>query len=120
MFKTFKTKAKNIKQVPKWAEIVRTLLREIARWEVFGLMVTFGSIALSLHFEIGWESAFISLQSYWVFETRVLFCSYHDYKVNQVKHKKVKFSKPPIYKERKRLAQGEKQFWYAIKDIQKE
>ena len=27
-------------------------------------------------------------------------------KVNQVKHKKVKLSKPPIYKERKRLSQG--------------
>ena len=41
-------------------------------------------------------------------------------KVNQVKHKKVKLSKPPIYKERKNLAHGDKQFWYAIKDIQKE
>ena len=41
-------------------------------------------------------------------------------KVNQVKHKKVKLSKPPVYKERKRLAQGDKQFRYAIKDIQKE
>jgi hypothetical protein len=41
-------------------------------------------------------------------------------KVNQTKHKKVKLSKPPIYKERKRLAHGDKQFSYAIKDIQKE
>ena len=41
-------------------------------------------------------------------------------KVNQIKHKKVKLSKPPIYKERKRLAHGDKQFCYAIKDIQKE
>ena len=41
-------------------------------------------------------------------------------KVNQVKHKKVKFSKPPIYKERKNVAHGDKQFPYTIKDIQKE
>ena len=41
-------------------------------------------------------------------------------KVAQVKHKKVKLSKPPIYKERKNLAYGDKQFWYAIKDIQVE
>ena len=41
-------------------------------------------------------------------------------KVNQVKHKKVKLSKPPIYKERKNLAHGDKKFQYAIKDIQKE
>ena len=41
-------------------------------------------------------------------------------KVNQVKHKKVKLSKPPVYRERKRLAQGDEQFQYVIKDIQKE
>ena len=41
-------------------------------------------------------------------------------KVNQVKHKKVKLSKPPICKERKNLAYGDKQFQYAIKDIQAE
>ena len=41
-------------------------------------------------------------------------------KVNQVKHKKVKLSKPPVYKERKRLSQGDKKFQYTIKDIQKE
>ena len=41
-------------------------------------------------------------------------------KVNQVKHKKVKLSKPPVYKEMKKLAHGEKQLWYTIKDIQKE
>ena len=41
-------------------------------------------------------------------------------KFNQVKHKKVKFSKPPIYKERKNLAHGDKKFQYTIKDIKKE
>ena len=41
-------------------------------------------------------------------------------KVNQVKHKKVKLSKPPVYKERKNLAYSDKQFRYAIKDIEKE
>ena len=41
-------------------------------------------------------------------------------KVNQVKHKKLKLSKRPIYKERKNLAHGDKKFWYTIKDIQKE
>ena len=41
-------------------------------------------------------------------------------KVNQVKHKKVKLSKPPVYKERKNLAHGDKQFCYAIKDIKNE
>ena len=40
--------------------------------------------------------------------------------IDKVKHKKVKLSKPPIYKERKNLAHSDKQFWYAIKDIQKE
>ena len=39
---------------------------------------------------------------------------------DKVKHKKVKLSKPPIYKERKNLAHGDKQFQYAIKDINKE
>ena len=39
-------------------------------------------------------------------------------KVNQVKYKKVKLSKPPIYKESKNLAYSDKQFWYAINDIQ--
>ena len=41
-------------------------------------------------------------------------------KVNPVKHKKVKLSKPPMYKERKKLEHSDKQFRYAIKDIQKE
>ena len=41
-------------------------------------------------------------------------------KVKQVKHKKVKLSKPPVYKERENLAHSDKQFRYAIKDIQTE
>ena len=39
---------------------------------------------------------------------------------NKVKHKKVKLSKPFVYKERKNLAHGDKQFQYAIKDIKAE
>ena len=39
---------------------------------------------------------------------------------DKVKHKKVKLSKPFVYKERKYLEDGDKKFQYAIKDIKKE
>jgi hypothetical protein len=66
------------------------------------------------------ESSRISLQSYWSLKLESCFVPAMTDKVNPVKHKKVKLSKPPVYKERKRLAQGDKQFKYAIKDTQKE
>ena len=40
--------------------------------------------------------------------------------IKKVKPKKVKLSKPFAYKERKKLAHSDKQFWYAIKDTKTE
>ena len=81
-------------------------------------MVIFSSYIEST-FEVV-ESSYILLQSFWCLKFGSCFIPTMTDKVNQVKHKKVKLSKPPIYKERKNLTHGDKQFWYAIKDIQKE
>ena len=63
------------------------------------------------------ESSYISLQNYWSLKLGSCFVLVM---TEKFKHKKVKLSKPFVYKERKNLAHGDKQFWYAIKDIQKE
>ena len=96
-----------------WAKLsFSEIVLSVSSW----LMVIFSSHTLSLHLKLV-ESSYNLLQKFWCLKFGFCFIPAM---TDKVKYKKVKLSKLLVYKERKNLEHGDKQFWCAIKEIQKE